>query len=358
MEAAAIPACGAGILTPANTTPCVPDGLTPTDAYYWVEGTLVDQAGNEVDTPILVKVLQDQTLPTTNNTQVPTSALVGGVSTDFGFTVQDNLDLWSTQMAFDFEAVADSETGVGFGLFIPFGQPLEVGDGDRWDTNVVNTFTGTYTVPFVQSLELTTAGNAPTGAGTAVETTNIRAVTVDAAGNNSAPFFNNFLPSTITTPATITYAVAGNPMTGLTVTTPAAATNLCNGQGAIACPETAAGVSSVTLTVTATGTSGIYPNPFANGNVYFYVVTDPVAPAPYYNATNVFALLQGVPGTGATFTDTGAVRTYSWTYTLTKDQVATIAAGTNISIAVIGVNATGDAILSQYNANITVVAGT
>jgi hypothetical protein len=179
---------------------------------------------------------------------------------------------------------------------------------------------------------------------------------VDAAANQSAPLSNNFLPSTVTTPATISYTVGGT--AAVAFSAPAAAVNLCNGQGLTACPETVAGVSTVTVTIQATGPSGTYVNPFLGGTVYFYLVQDTGgAPAPYYAATNTFTLLGSASGSGALFTDTGAVRTYSWSIPVTKAMMLTVPAGA-IDIAAIGVNGTGDAILAQYNANITLVPGT
>ncbi len=339
-EAAAIPAC-AGALE-ANGAPCVPDGLTAVDAYYTVSGHMTDQGGNEVATDIVRRILKDGTPPTTNNVTIPSSNLVGGAATTFGFTVADNLDLWDVSIGFDFAAA---------GIFIPFGQNVNVGDGDRWNDALVTTATGTFTFPFIRALELAPAG-VPAGAMNAA--TNVRAITYDAAGNQSVPAANNFIPATVPPGTSFTVAPA---MATWTVPTPAAPFNLCNGQGGAACPTPAGNGKTIAATAVATGLSGIYPNPFANATVYFYYLLDPT-PAGYYSGDEQFVLVGSVTGTSATFTDTGATRTYTWNFTYTSDMVASVPNGTGIQLVAIGTSANGDAILTSYNANVTVINGT
>jgi hypothetical protein len=357
-EMTVLPACGtAAIDPPANTTPCVPDGTTTTDAYYWVMGHILDQAGNEADEDIVVKVLQDQTAPVAAGLLAPEGVpLVGGQVTPFDYLAADNLDLWSVDLGFDHELTPDSESGVGTGVVIPFSAPV-LNDGDRWDLEVVSGTGGTVSFPFVRSLELTTALNQPEGPGTVRETTRFWLVARDAAGNLSLPAAQDLDPGYITTPSTLTYAPPANLMDSIVIRQPASAVNLCNGRGPSDCPETAAGASSLTLKIQAMGGGGVFPNPFAPGTVHVYLVTDATTPAPYYASTNGFSLLGAVGGGSATITDTGAVRTYTWTFTLTSAMVATIPPGTPVSIAAVGVNNTGDAILTRYNANVTVVGG-
>jgi hypothetical protein len=148
-------------------------------------------------------------------------------------------------------------------------------------------------------------------------------------------------------------------MATIAVTDPTASVNLCNGRGPVVFPETTAGVSIVKLTVQSTGPSGVYRNPFAPGYVYFYAVTDSNSPDPYYVTTNTFSLLGSVSTASAIFTDEGPpwVRTYYWDFTVDSSMVATIPAGTPISIAAVGVNNTGNGILTRYNAYIIVVNG-
>lgn len=347
-EAATVNVCGVGAVPALSGAPCFPakdivgiGTATNTNAYYNWSANFVDQGGNEVATPVTRQWLLDDILPTTNNVTIPSAALVGGANTSFGFTVADNLDLWSVSIGFDFAAA---------GIFIPFGSDVSVSDGDRWDGAVTTTATGTFTFPFVRALELAPAG-VPAGAMNAA--TNVRAITEDAAGNLSVPAANNFIAATVPAGTSFTTAPA---MATWNPTAPAAAFNLCNGQGSVACPTAAGNGTSIAVTAQATGPSGIYPNPFANGTVYFYYVLDPT-PAGYYSGDEAFFLAGSTTGTSATFTDTGAVRTYSWNFTLTSAMVASVTGGAGIQIVAIGTSANGDAILSGYNANVTVING-
>lgn len=355
-EGASVPACTG--VAPVNGAPCVPNGTLATDAYYTVSGHLVDQAGNEVATDIVRYILKDETVPVTDNVALPPQLVAGSPAT-FQAPVSDNLDLWSVAFGFDF----------GDGVFIPFGENVAVGDGNRWDGAVVRSGTAVLTLAnAVVARERASAAaagifaaaggvNAPSGAFALA--TNVRAITEDAAGNLSLPLANNFIIGTVDAAgraATFT-AGPGTTATGaFDVVTPAAAENICNGQGGVACAV--GDVTSQVITVEALGVSGVYPNPFgAGGKIYYYVHLNGVD-GTFYTADDQWFLVGSIDSSTATFTDDGTVRTYGFSFTLTSAMVASIANGTNINVVAIGFNpATGTALVSEANTNLTVVNG-
>jgi hypothetical protein len=314
-------------------------------------GALMDQAGNKV-AEITRDWLVDGTAPTTSNVAIPPT-LAGGASATFSAAVADNVDLWSTAFAFDFG---------GSGIFLPFTAPVQLGDGVRFDGARTTTQSAVQAANLVAQAEITTGVNAPPLAGSSVLTTNVTATTLDAAGNSSVGA-NNFIAGTVT--AVTEFVAQATPLTTFQVLAPAAAAFLCNGTGALACTTVnAAGVKSLTLNAEATGPTGTMPNTFANGTIYFYMVADGNA-APYSAAPETWTLLGSVLGSSATFTDDGVNvpmrRHYNHVMTLQGNHPALAALGagpTVINVAAIGVNSAGAALITQYNVNISVIAGT
>ncbi len=358
---AAIAACGAApaVLATMNAAPCVPDFATAPDAYYAMGGALMDQAGNIV-AEIVRNWLIDQTVPTTSNVAIPPT-LAGGAAATFSAAVADLIDLWTTAFAFDFG---------GLGSFIPFTNPVQLGDGVRFDGARTLTQSAAQAVNLVAQVEITTAGFAPPAAATSALATNVTATTFDAAGNSSVGA-NNFQAGTVVgvteyiaqTAVLTGFRVLPAPWTPGTAYPPAAvAVTLCNGTGAAACA--AANVKTVTVNAEATGPTGTMPNSFSSGTIFWYVVTDADA-FPYSAAAEVWTLLGTTLGSGATFTDDGVVaptlRHYNHTFLLDGSHPALAALGagpTVVNIAAIGVNSAGAALITQYRTNITVVAGT
>jgi len=332
-------------------TPLAATDNTMTAGYYDLTAYIIDQGGNAFATSVTRETLIDITAPVAQNVQIPGS-LVGGALTTFTAPVTDNLDLITADFDFQFSANASG--------FWPFGDPASTDRvlGTAWDATLTTTATATGTINFVSTIETTLAG-VPTGTITAAQFVRIGAV--DAAANKSVAQVNNFAVGTVTptVAATASYgAVVPAPaMAGFFIATSpatAAATNLCNGNGA-ACA--AADTKSITVTVTTTGASGTYAPPFASGFIYLYV-NDPVAGG-FDDAgqdDNNYLVSRQVGATGVV-TDTGGVRTYTYTFTITSADVAGIANGTVINILAIGVDSSGAGIQSQLDATFTVVNG-
>ena len=338
------------VLAIMNLAPCVPEFPTAPDAYYKMGGALMNQAGGIVP-EIVRNWLIDQTAPMhTSNVSIPPT-LTGGAPATFSTAVMDNVDLWSTSFAFDFGR---------FGSFIPFTDPVQLGDGNRWDGVRTTSAVAVLSVNFVVQLELTTAAFAPPVAGTSVLVTNVTTTTLDAAGNSSVSVTNNINPATLT-PVT-EYISQPVPITTFQVLAPAAAVTLCNGTGAAACAG--GNVKTVTLNAEATGPTGIMPNPFLGGTIYYYLVTDDGDDVPYTTGPETWALLGTTPGSSATFTDDVVppfLRHYNNIFILAGSHPALAALGagpTPVVISVIGVNSSGAALITRFNLNITVVAGT
>ena len=155
------------------------------------------------------------------------------------------------------------------------------------------------------------------------------------------------------------YVAQAAPITTFQVLAPAAAVTLCNGTGAAACAG--ANVKTVTLNAEATGPTGTMPNPFAGGTIYYYLVTDDGDGVPYTTGPETWTRLGTTSGSSATLIDDGEVRHYNNNFTLDGSDPALAALGagpTVVNIAAIGVNNSGAALITRFNVNITVVAGT
>ena len=347
--AAGLAACAGA--APSNAAPCIPDGgagNAPADAYYTFVGTRKDQAGNP-GTTFTREILWDRTIPTTSNVAIPPT-LTGGATATFSAAVADILDLYASAFAFDW-------TGAGAGVFLPFGDKTVVSDG-RWDGTLTTTASAVAPIPFVRSVELASTGyvsaSPPTAgspSGVLLAAANVRVITEDAAGNLSAAAANNFIAGTV--PA----GTADAATTDFIITN--TSVSLCNG-GAGTC--IAAGKASVTLTAVARGQAGTFANPFGNGKVYFYLVTEAAGgDGLHFTADDIYELL-GTPvdGASAAVTDTGAGatgRSYTWSLTITSADVAKWALGA-ARLVVIGVDAGGDALVASPNNNVTIVQGT
>ncbi len=348
--------CGGA--APTSVAPCYPTNTTAGgDALWMFDAAAQDQAGNLTGTHLQRQVLVDGTAPTTQNVALPPQ-VVAGSSVTYSAPVTDNHELWAVAFGTDFETVAGS--GVGDGVYLPFGENVVVGDGNRWDDNFPTSATAVLTLSkSIVARELATGG-APTGdVGVA---RNVRAITTDAAGNQSAPFANNFILGTVdpTPSKRLSYASATPALntTNWEVSGPAAATSLCNGQGGTACDVAPGGtdVKSLTMTIVAEGVTGSYNNPFGSTGVIYIYANIPTGG--FYTATNSWYLIGSISAASAAITDDGATRTYTWTFTVTDADVAAIADGTNIGLVAMGLNgANGTLLVSDPNMNVTVVNG-
>ena len=336
-----IPACAAD---PSTANICNPVVNTVTNGLWMWDLVDQDQAGNRTDDHVTRMVLVDDEAPETQNVSLPPQ-VVANSSVTFSAPVTDNHDLWSVAFGQDF----------GDGVYLPFGENVMVGDGDRWNTDFTTSGTATLTLDkSIVARERADACGATMCApdGTVDKAANVRAIATDAAGNQSAAVGNNFIPSTVD---------PGGKATSFSAATlnwfpisPDVATELCNGKGATEC-DTDTQETSVTMEMVAEGASGSYANPFGSaGKIYVYINIDNGA---YYDGDDVWHLLGSVNASSAALTDDGTTRTYTWTFTIDSADVADIPVG-GINLVAMGLNAsTGTLLVSEPNTNVTVVNG-
>lgn len=330
-----------GDVTPgAGATICYPD-YTSADGVYYVTGSMNNQAGVANATMVEGWVFNDQTAPViTSNVQVPFNINVGEPMT-FSGPVSDNLHLGTTAFGFNLAPFTD--------LFLPLGENIvnSANDLNPWDGNFPTSETASITIdPAIVGVEL--YGAAPP----AVNKFNaVRAIHTDAAGNPSNQEANNIVASSVEDPALFTGIDAWS--------VDAPVENLCNGQGAADCDIVGGDLESVEFDIIAEGPAGTFANPFLPGDVYIYLRVDD-GDATITDGEDIY-LIDVLDASSAVITDEGAggSRFYTWSYTLTKDQVAAFPAGTVYYLHAMGVkHSTGTGLLDPVGSNnITIVDG-
>jgi hypothetical protein len=261
--------------------------------------------------------IRDVTAPAVQNIVLP-STLPSGGSATFTATATDNLDI-NAQVFRTIYAAA-----VNGGSELPYAGPTTVG---AFGAPLLTSSTLTATVNFIRSIEAT-AGLVPAGAVSAA--TGARFDVTDFGGN-SATAFNNFAAGTVP---------AGSSATGLGVNQWSGATSvdpICDNTGANSCGSTA---TSTNLTGVAKGTSGTFAAPFAR--VIFYInnggVRTFIGETTVRNSTD-----NGVAGDPL-----GRVWTYGPVAFNGAGRGPAAPGNTLYNIEAVGVDATGDALFSQF----------
>lgn len=137
--------------------------------------------------------------------------------------------------------------------------------------------------------------------------------------------------------------VGTGPAMTWTVTDPASAMSLCNGSGASPC---AVGGSTVPVTATATGPSGMFTNPWVGGSVYFYYIHPDLGP-----------FFIGVVGGGlGAPSDDNVTRFYTWTTSF--DALGIPVAATPGQFVAVGVDSGHTPYATPPNGSALIVAGT
>ena len=320
-----------------DNTDIYPGAGAVTEAYYQYRGQVYDQAGLGTGTTTIVTYLFDETAPAVNNIAGTAGSFLPGQSYPFSATTTDNVDLKSAQ----FSLVFDGLTGTNLDA-VPLGGPEQLGAG--WDfENLTTSATAMATVPFITGVETTAAG-APSGVLFPVSWA--RFVVQDVAENQSTQQ-NNFVVGSY--PAPVSFAAGATPLfpAGATFQQTTAAVDLClNADETCTAPD----VRTVTLTATATGTSGTFQNPFSLV-LFAYVDNIDVGGGEF---THRFI---GIDGT-ATVQDDGVTRTWTWSVTLPASELVLDTAGLPyvLPVQAIGVNAgTGTALLAVTGTAVTVI---
>jgi len=307
--------------------------------YFKTTVAASDEAGNRAPT-FTATAYESNSAPVVNNIDLPGS-ITGNTTASFPAAVTENVatsagDITSSWIQLDYNA----------GGTITFQYPVTTGPGVAFDNVLTKTATVTPTIAnFAKSL-VVSAGAAPVVAA-ANNATTIRVFAADAAivAGSGAPN-SGFLQTTL---APSVQLVAGSSSTFAAQFTAGFHDSL-----AVATPN-AVSVSvggTTTVAAVATGTTGIFNNPFSGGAVTFWykLSTDPAAGPWFFIAST---------STGVT-TDTGAGNGRSWIFSTpfvmpskTPDGRA-VPAGTILNIRAVGVNTAGDAVTTPGTAAITI----
>jgi hypothetical protein len=329
-----IPACVG--TTPAVGAVCYPDKGSE-DGVYYITGSMMNQAGILSGEMVEGWVFNDQTAPTVGIVDVPSRITEGG-SGSFTAEVEDALHLGTTGFKFELPDILN--------FYLPLGDAVvnQDGDLDPWDDNFPTEESATFTLdPMILGVQLYAAGDA------AEEWASVQVIHTDGAGNPSAPVVASIDAARVDDPTDFDLASIFT----FEVSQPDAAFGLCNRNDADDCDTAGGDDTEVDLEIVAEGETGNFDNPFGNGELYIYIRVGGAAPA----GGDDLYLVDVLNANSAVVNDTGVggSRTYTWSFTLTADDVADLDG--QIYIHVMGVNdATYTALLDAAgNANITVV---
>lgn len=298
---------------PAVDLPLTYDGGDPGPGYFELEARVADRAGN-VSTTIERIGLWDALAPTLGNVSVPVS-LTGGQAATFQVNAQDNVDIADALFFQDFD-------GSPLGARISFGARQTLGE---YGPPLLTSTTVTSTETFVRRLELAALG---TPSGTLAPANIAEFGVLDFAGN------------------------VGYSESGFTFTPPAGAkasfnvfnisdwrieseeTDVCSGATACAGDEE----HSTELTVTLEGATADLANvPFSSIRILWRHADSGVVPR-WQTAGTVSAASASDDGLG----------TRTWSFAaFTFDVPVGLGAANNLEFRVVGIDASGDALVSE-----------
>jgi Big-like domain-containing protein len=309
------------VCTPAAQAggPVSATGGSASDGYYTTHIQVQDQAGNITDLGT-IQVLVDNTAPVAVAGVAIPASITANSSQTFSSAFTDNLDLISGEGS----VVYPNMTLFFAGSMTPA--------GTLFDNVLTTSGTSSLTIPaFIIDMQQAQGTNGtPTAAGAKPTNVNVRAV--DGAGNFAANAAA--IPAANVATATATEFTTAQ-FDSIAVSN--AVSNIKNGTGAATDPTSRA------LTVTVKGAVSTANNPFTN--VCFYYQNTAAG------SSNLEWVLIGCQSAAAV-TDVGAVRT--WTFTSSPfDPPASLGTGTLLNLRAVAMNASGNAISTITNSNIT-----
>ena len=330
-------AIGGTLVVDASSSAGVSSGV---DGYYTYTGQVLDQARNAAPT-LTRTIVIDRAAPVMGGVGVP-GTLVGGATASFATSATDNLDLISTDFSLTY---ALNPTGNPAGAFLIRANGPTL--GTAFDNVLTTSASFSLNVPgFIRNLQTTAAGGAPIN-NTAGLPTSITVRAYDAVGNvgPSAPaaIAAANVPQANLTNYALAQAGTGQTFQTWLVTNPATAISNCPTSG---CAGGAAALhpSNFTITANAVGSETAVPGqqfspPFTS--VQFYYFNPAFGEWVFIGATSSAVGTDNTPPTQRTFT-------YSFSFT----PPSFLPAGP-MNLLAVGVNASGDALASPANANIT-----
>jgi hypothetical protein len=307
--------------------------------YYTFDGTVTDAAGNAVALPTSARVIAFD-LPA--NVPVLTSASfpvpMTGQSVTFTAFGSDNVDLWKI----------DYNLAYGGGLAWPIIYPTTIINPFNPPTLLNSNVPATANITnFFRQIEAVTGNNPLAAAGGTFKPATLNGTLTDFAGNTATAA--TVIPAgAVTTGTSYTAVASADLMNSWSVTN--AATNVSNGNFTACAAGPASTATSVALTAVAAGKTGTFSQPFTRVDFY---VDNSAATAPA-TASNFLVLIGS--SSSPSLNDNGTTFGRAFTYT------ANWAPGANFGCAVaglpiyaVGINAAGDAIVTQVSAAISIV---
>jgi Bacterial Ig-like domain (group 2) len=332
-----------GFCTPIPFTPggvqpnqTIPSSNNFFNGYYTTSIISSDQANN-ISSVYTATVLGDNTIPIVLNIDVPPT-ITGNATTALPANVTDNVG----QGVGDFVA---SWPEVTYGALGTFEYAVTTGPGVAFDNVLTNTATITPTVPnFILQLQTNNGVAAPANTTALVNTTNATAFIVAAQDPSANIGFTNVTVASQPTNfvGSGTNFATSNFTGGFSIAPLAA--NVSNGPASV----TPANPTTVVITAAASGTTGIFTNPFVATQLWYRPTGGPIwflAPA-----------TDAVPA-GVTTSDNGVTRTWNYAFTwnppaktpashLGGPITLTPATATTIvlDVVIIGINSKGDGV--------------
>lgn len=318
-----------GVCTPVsvNGAPAFPLVPTTTIAantstgYFTYVAVAQDAAGNQ-SAPVTRVVAHDDAVNVPNLTQALFNTPLSGSTATFNANASDNFDLWTVNYTLTYAG----------GLAGPIAYPAVTLNTFNVSPLVYSNVPAGITINgFMRQVENVT-GTSPLTVGGAFKPTSLTGIALDQANNPSVAAVTAISAAAVTTGTSYT-AVAATLLTdSWAITAPAAATNVSTGA-----TSPAANALSVTFTARACGPTATYAPPFTR--VDFYAVS----------GGNMVQIGTATPGSTV---DNGAAfgRCHPYTFTWTPGAAFGTAAQ---SVYAIGVNANGDALVTQANTQVT-----
>jgi hypothetical protein len=335
--------CGTSALggtLPVDATSAANPVSSGIDGYYTYTATVLDLARNAA-TALTRTIVIDRQAPVMGGVGVP-ATIVGGATASFATSATDNLDLVSTDFSLTYGNNPAGNPALAF-LIRANGPSI----GTAFDNVLTTTASFSLNVTgFIRNLQTAAAGGAPTNNSATGLPSSITVRAYDAVGNPGASAPAPIAAANVPQANLTIYAnpQAGSGQTFLTWLVTNAATMISN------CPASGCGgagtplnPTSFTITAAAVGTENVntqFTPPFTA--VQFY----------YYNPAFGEWVFIGSSSTPVG-TDNAGQTQRTFTYSLGGfDPPASLPTGA-LNLLAIGVNASGDALATPVNANIT-----
>jgi len=340
--------------------------------YFTFSPTARDQARNATVVPPR-QVVIDRSVPTMGSIAVPATVnpgtSTGGVflpansTAQFSTSATDNLDLINYDYTLTYAASPGGNTapGANFPVRSPATATTQI-LGTAFDNTLTTASAFSLAVPaFIRSLAVTSGTDAPPNAAGGVLPGTIASRVYDAAANASAvnagtgAGFSNIPPASINNANPTNFAVAPTGQNAAAVMSTFIETNVaanvsnCPAAGCAGGVAAANAATVTQFTAAVTGVEGAnfqFTNPFSQVQFYYF---DTV--------TNEYILIGSAIAPVVTDNATATARTFTYTLNTTFDPPAAlgpaVAGATPLRVVAVGINASGDALATRVNANIS-----